>query len=375
MQAAFHAATTLGLLLFYRPPRGSDYGKLSLKQILWECDPIGSLLFITSTVLLLLALTWAGGAYSWSDAHVAAPLAIGLVLLVAFCIYEWKGRSDGIVTHAFFRGSPNFALSVCAFAVEGWLFYSAVNSVTPQIVLNLGFENNAWSISIRQLSYQLVTLFVSIPIMLYSTWAKDLKTPLIVTFAMFLVVTICYANISPSMSKAQYGFNVLSGIGQSGPLTLLVACVQFTAPHAYLSTATGLAFSARAIGGAFGTAVLFAITNSKLGGTYAAKVGQAAVQAGLPETSVPALLEAFATGQGFDAVPGSDGAILAAAADASRWAYTRAYRLAWWSIFPFVIVALVAVSCLKGVKELMTEKVEATVERDSTAKAESRAVV
>lgn len=246
--------------------------------------------------------------------------------------------------------------------MEGWLFYSAVNSVTPQIVLNLGFENNAWDISIRQLSYQLVTLFVSIPIMLYSTYFKDLKSPLILTFTIFLVVTICYANISPNMSKAQYGFNVLSGIGQSGPLTLLVACVQFTAPHAYLSTATGLAFSARAIGGAFGTAVLFAITNSKLGATYANKVGGAAVEAGLPSSSVAALLTAFASGTGFDDIPGASPNILAAATDASHWAYTRAYRLAWWSIFPFVVVAIVAVSCLKGVKELMTEKVEATVE-------------
>ena len=69
-----------------------------------------------------------------------------------------------MVTHAFFKGSPNFGLSVFAFAVEGWLFYSAVNSVTPQIVLNLGFESNAWKISVRQLSYSLVSLVASIPI-------------------------------------------------------------------------------------------------------------------------------------------------------------------------------------------------------------------
>jgi len=32
---------------------------------------------------------------------------------------EWKGREDGLVAHVFFRGGPNFALSVFAFAVEG----------------------------------------------------------------------------------------------------------------------------------------------------------------------------------------------------------------------------------------------------------------
>lgn len=79
---------------------------------------------------------------------------------------------------------------------------------------------------------------------------------------------IAYANIAPSWDKAQIGLSVLGGIGQAGPLTLLVACVQFTAPHAFLSTATGLAFSARAIGGAFGSAVLNAIINGRLGEHY-----------------------------------------------------------------------------------------------------------
>jgi hypothetical protein len=137
---------------------------MSVKAYIWACDPIGSTLFIAAATLLLLALDWAGGAYAWSNVHVAAPLGLGFGFLVLFCGYEWKGRSDGIVAHVFFKGSPNFALSVFAFAVEGWLFYSAVNSVTPQIVLNLGFETNAWKISIRQLSYNLVTLFFSIPL-------------------------------------------------------------------------------------------------------------------------------------------------------------------------------------------------------------------
>ncbi|EXJ87408.1 hypothetical protein A1O3_04368 [Capronia epimyces CBS 606.96] len=361
IQAAFHLATFLGLMLFYHPSRRSDYPKMSLKQYFWAVDPIGSFLFIVACTLLLLALDWAGGAYAWSDAHVAAPLGLGLGFLALFCIYEWKGRSDGLVAHVFFKGSPNFALSVFAFAVEGWLFYSAVNSVTPQIVLNLGFQTNAWDISIRQLSYNLVTLFASIPLTLYATKYKDLKSPLIATFIIFLVVCICYSVITPGMNKAQIGFNVLSGIGQSGPLTLIVALVQFTAPHAFLSTATGLGFSARAIGGAFGSAILDAIINGKLK-SYSTKVGAAAVDAGLPKSSVPALLEALTTGMGFSSVPGINTTIEARTLDESHRVYAHAYRVAWASIIPFVVLALIAIFFLRGVKELMTEKVEATVE-------------
>lgn len=89
MQAAFHLAASLGLLFFYHPTRTQHArgNRLSLRELVWACDPIGSGLFITSATLLLLALDWAGGTFTWSDAHVAAPLTIGCVLLLAFALY------------------------------------------------------------------------------------------------------------------------------------------------------------------------------------------------------------------------------------------------------------------------------------------------
>ncbi|OTB02549.1 hypothetical protein M426DRAFT_264349 [Hypoxylon sp. CI-4A] len=361
IQAAFHGITSVGLFCFYWPPKRTEYPRLSLREYIWACDPVGSTLFVGSATLMLLALDWAGGAYSWSSPHVAVPLSLGLAMLVGFALYEWRGRPDGLVAHVFFRQNANFAYSVFAFAVEGWIFYSAVNSVVPQIALNLGFESNAWRISVRQLSYQLPVLFTSIPITWYATRFKDLQVPLLITFTIFMVVTICYATIQPTWSSAQIGFNVLAGIGQAGPLTLLVACIQFTAPHAFLSTATGLAFSARAIGGAFGSAVLNAIINGRLASHYAEGVGAAAVSAGLPPSNVPELLEALDAGQ-MSGVDAATPAIWAVAVEASKWEYTYAYRLAWASVIPFVVLAILAVALLKGVKDLMTEKIEATVE-------------
>ncbi|KAJ7349099.1 major facilitator superfamily domain-containing protein [Mycena albidolilacea] len=366
MQAAFHGMTALGLLGFYWPPP-SNYPRLSWRQLVWACDPIGSLLMTAGTTLLLLGFDWAGGTFPWRDAHVLGPLVSGAVLLILFGLYEWKGRTDGIVAHVFFSRGPNFGLSVFAFAVEGFIFYSAVNSVVPQIVLNLGFETNAWRISVRQLAYNLVIIVSSVPVTWYATRYKDLKNPLLVTFFFFLVVSICYATITPKLNHAQIGYNVISGIGQSGPLTLIVALTQFTAPHQFLSTATGLAFSARAIGGAFGSAILDAIINNKLA-SYDATVGAAAVSAGLPADSVPALLAALAGGGAASAVPGVTDAILAAATTASRNAYARAYRFAWAPIIPFVVVAMVCIACLKDVSELMTEHVEATVEHVPAAR-------
>jgi hypothetical protein len=187
---------------------------------------------------------------------------------------------------------------------------------------------------------------------------------LLVTYIIFLIVTICYATLhaTDSYNKAQYGFAVLAGIGQSGPLTLILALVQFSAPHAFIATASGFALSCRAIGGAFGSAVLDAIINGKLTANLGPKVGAAAVQAGLPKSSVPALLEAIATGE-FDDVDGLTPKVLGAALDASHIVYAEAYRLAWASIIPFVVLAIVAVIFIKQVRELMTDHVDASVEK------------
>jgi hypothetical protein len=92
MQAAFHLASSLGLLLFYWPPK-TEYPKLSVKDFIWAIDPIGSFLFVTSATLMLLALNWVGGAFEWSDIQVAVPLAIGLALFVAFCLYGESMKS------------------------------------------------------------------------------------------------------------------------------------------------------------------------------------------------------------------------------------------------------------------------------------------
>jgi len=188
-----------------------------------------------------------------------------------------------------------------------------------------------------------------------------------VTFGVFLVATICYACITPAMEKAQIVYNVLMGVGQSGPLTLIVALVQFTAPHAYLSTATGLAFSARALGGAFGSAVVGAIINGKLSRSYAAEVGSAAVAAGLPQDAVAPLLAALASGSGsreaLSAVAGATSRAIDAALSASRDVYAAAYRLGWSSIIPFVVLAWSGIWFTRGVKNLMTDVVEASIER------------
>lgn len=86
IQAAFHGATCIGLILLYNPPKRFDSSSLTFKQRLWAIDSLGSMLYITGTTLTLLALNWAP-TYGWSNAHAIAPLCLGLFALLTFCLY------------------------------------------------------------------------------------------------------------------------------------------------------------------------------------------------------------------------------------------------------------------------------------------------
>jgi MFS family permease len=49
----------------------------------------GQFLFLFGLGLLILALTWGGSYYPWSSVKVIAPLAIALVLIVLFLLWEY----------------------------------------------------------------------------------------------------------------------------------------------------------------------------------------------------------------------------------------------------------------------------------------------
>ncbi len=164
VQAAFHLSASILMLIGYFPQRRSDYQRLSFRECVWLCDPIGSFLFIAGATLVLMSLDWAPDTYAYNNPHVAASLAVGLALLLAFGLYEWKGRPDGLISHSYFKNGHNFSLATFAFGVEGWIFYSAVNSIGPQMALNLGWENNSWRISLRQLAFNCTTIAASVPI-------------------------------------------------------------------------------------------------------------------------------------------------------------------------------------------------------------------
>ncbi|EMT64642.1 hypothetical protein FOC4_g10007321 [Fusarium odoratissimum] len=96
-------------------------------------DYIGNAILIASSVSILIALTWAGPVYPWSDARILAPLIIGLVGLVGFVIYEASGiPSEPVMPIRLFPGA---ALS--AVVLSKWGKYKMLH-VSGFFLMTLG---------------------------------------------------------------------------------------------------------------------------------------------------------------------------------------------------------------------------------------------
>jgi hypothetical protein len=86
------------------------------------------------------------------------------------------------------------------------------------------------------------------------------------------------------------------------------------------------------------------------------KVIPAATAAGLPEGSLPSLLQSIALGD-FSAVPGISPDIIAATGGAVKEAYTLAFRTVYLCTIPFGVLLIVAGLLSPNVEQYLTDEV------------------
>ncbi len=128
---ALWGATAIGLFIGYRPlKRHTRLDHLSLLQKLGRLDLPGAGLLTTGLTLLLTGLSLGGGIFGWSATPVLTTLIVGVVVLIAFGAYEWKGTKTGILHHDLFRGGKaagrTFAICVGLIFMEGILLFAYV---------------------------------------------------------------------------------------------------------------------------------------------------------------------------------------------------------------------------------------------------------
>jgi MFS family permease len=61
----------------------------------------GTILFVIGVTLIILATSWGGSAYSWSSAHVLAPLVVGGIFFASFFVYEYYMEPGRVLSNMF----------------------------------------------------------------------------------------------------------------------------------------------------------------------------------------------------------------------------------------------------------------------------------
>lgn len=119
----------------------------------------------------------------------------------------------------------------------------------------------------------------------------------------------------------------------------------------------GVLGAIRTAAGALATSMYSSILSTELTKYLPRYVAPAAVEAGLPRSSVPALLGGVSTGN-FTTVPGINNAVIEAVAAPIKHAYSLAFRTVFLCTVPFSVVLLIAaILYCPNVEDYLTEEV------------------
>ncbi|KAJ6111889.1 hypothetical protein N7523_007950 [Penicillium sp. IBT 18751x] len=364
---ALWGVTAICLFIGYKPPKRHNHlDHLSIWQKLGRLDIVGFITLSVGLTLFLTGLNSGGDLYRWASAPVLATLIPGLLCLVAFGVYEWRFTKTGILHHDLFQGGKNggrtFAISVGLIFIEGILLFSYV--VFYPVLTKALFTGDPLLSAVRSQPFWIAGGISTVFYGYWSTRFRMIREPLFVGFLLLTGGIVGLATIQPGDSLNALIFSALAGIGFGGPIILLIAAVQLSTPHHLIATATAATTCSRAIAASVFTAIYATAFNSRLGKDLPADVGQAALKAGLPSTSVEAFIKALASNDtaALSMIPGVNSTIISAGIAALKQAYADSLRVIYIIAAPFSLLACLACFFLGDLRKVMDYAVEAPVE-------------
>ncbi|KAK0798795.1 hypothetical protein LTR91_009978 [Friedmanniomyces endolithicus] len=336
--AGVNALSALCWYLFYHPPTFHMLHRTKMaKDILLHFDWIGLLLYTAGTTILLMGLSWGGGLYPWSDSHVIATLVAGAVCVFGifplWSIYlPFKTVEPFLPLHLF----TNLNFQACAWLTGiGAGAYYGFSLIWPQAVSSLytlSYDEQGTLAGLAAMGFVFgqviggviatvvgprwgirVTMWMAAPLMLAAA-ANPLNRPLtegLILTGSFLI----------GASESQTAVTALSTLRNEADIGL----------------AGGLAGTIRSFVSAIAVAIYSTVLKNRLNTTIPQYVAPAAEEAGLPASSLPALILGLGGTGPLTAttVPGLTSAIEAAATTAYRCANAQAYRTIFFTSFAF----------------------------------------
>lgn len=340
------AIATAAIAYLYNPPPRELQKSLTHSEKFQSLDWIGILTFTSGAVLFSIGLAWSENPYTWNDAHILGTFILGLVLLLLFCLYEWRFKKDGIAHHGLFK-DKNYIVALISAFQEGLAVFT-LNSylATEGIVL---FGLSVFQAASRYAMVYVYAIVLSFASAWYITRFKALKGPLVVSQFVIMLMCVLMATVKPSTPESVlWGYPMLGGLGLGCVTTAIFVAAQLSVTGELIAVGTGLVAAARALGGLVGLVVNNAIFNGAVRRDVPTGVAAAVLPLGLNPAYLEDFITALAAGdpQAIAAIPGVNPQIMGAATQALRQGYSIAFRNVWIAAACFTVTGVISKSIL-----------------------------
>ncbi|RHZ47397.1 putative MFS drug transporter [Aspergillus thermomutatus] len=252
------ALTTLCVFFFMPLRKVSGAWKVKLAAV----DFVGAALALGGTAVLLLGLNWGGGEYAWASAHVVATLVVGVVVCVAFVLWQWKGAAYPLVPMHIFRSRIVNGACLTMF-VNGWNFLVQVYYIPTFYQLVFGYSTvKAGAMLLPITLLQTASSTVS---GLVVHWIGRYRECILFGWMIWAVGLGLFSTLDQSSGLGkQIGYGILTGVGVGNTLQPALIAIQAGVERRDMAVVTSFRNFVRNLGGTLGLAVSGTIINNLL---------------------------------------------------------------------------------------------------------------
>jgi EmrB/QacA subfamily drug resistance transporter len=241
-------------------------------------DPLGAALSIAGLTTFLWAVIEAPS-NGWTAPEVLAGFAIGIVLLVAFLLWELHTSSPMLNMHFF--ENPRFSAASGAITITFFSLFGTLFLMTQYLQSVLGYSTiKAGAVLLPQAAMIMVAAPLS------SIWVQRFGNKRVVATGLVIVGVgfLSFLTLQPDSSTIHFIFvSLLIGLGMGNVMAPATDSIMGSLPRAKAGVGSAVNDTTRQVGGAFGVAVLGSILSSQYATHFTARVPE-----GLPSQAIDA---------------------------------------------------------------------------------------
>lgn len=252
----------LCMLLFSKMPDIASSEDLSTGAKLREVDILGVCLFFPCVVCLVLALSWAGVTYSWSDFRVILTLTMSGVLALIFGYWQHYRKDSAILPLRILKQRNVFLSGLFSFCNSGSLFV-----LTYYLPIYFQAIRGANTLTSGVMSLPLVggLIIAGIGAGHITTWIGYFNPSMILSTVLSAIATGLISTLQPRSSVAVWvSFQLLAGLGCGLGFQQPYIAVQTTASNSDIPIALVTIGFTQRLGNIIALAIAQNIFNSQL---------------------------------------------------------------------------------------------------------------